>query len=127
MMLEAAAAGDEDAIPLPLARDAGGVWRSDWAPLLPVLCDTSRTVAEPSRAVPCEHGGALLAQASALRAETGISRLGLTGGVFQNRLLTEAVMRQAEAAGFSVFLPERLPCNDAGLSFGQLIEADACP
>jgi hydrogenase maturation protein HypF len=68
-----------------------------------------------------------MAQALVLRAETGISRIGLTGGVFQNRLLAETVMRQAEAAGFSVFLPERLPCNDAGLSFGQLIEANACP
>jgi hydrogenase maturation protein HypF len=46
--------------------------------------------------------------------------------VFQNRLLTETVFDLAQAAGFSVFLPERLPCNDAGLSFGQLIEAAAC-
>ena len=27
--------------------------------------------------------------------------------------------------GFAVFVPERVPCNDAGLSFGQLVEAGA--
>jgi hydrogenase maturation protein HypF len=69
---------------------------------------------------------ALVAQAETLRNETGTTRIGLTGGVFQNRLLTETVVDLAQAAGFGVFLPERLPCNDAGLSFGQLIEAAAC-
>jgi hydrogenase maturation protein HypF len=51
--------------------------------------------------------------------------LGLTGGVFQNRVLCEQVMALAECKGFSVFTPEALPCNDAGLSFGQIIEASA--
>jgi hydrogenase maturation protein HypF len=67
--------------------------------------------------------GALLDQARAVRAAHGVSRLGLTGGVFQNRNLCERVARDAEREGFAVFVPERIPCNDAGLSFGQLIEA----
>ena len=67
----------------------------------------------------------LLAQARAVRAEHGISRLGLTGGVFQNRVLCERVLSSAQREGFAVHIPERLPCNDAGLSFGQIIEAGA--
>ena len=67
----------------------------------------------------------LLAQARAVRAEHGVSDLGLTGGVFQNRLLCERVIAGAGRDGFTVHLTERLPCNDAGLSFGQLIEASA--
>jgi hydrogenase maturation protein HypF len=47
----------------------------------------------------------------------------LTGGVFQNRVLCEQIIAAAEPAGFAVFIPERLPCNDAGLSFGQIVEA----
>ncbi len=127
MCLEAVSVGDDLGIDLKLTLDDAGVWRSDWGPLLALLLDTRCSVARRAWMFHATLAGALLAQASALRAETGISRLGLTGGVFQNRLLAEAVMRGAEAAGFSVFLPERLPCNDAGLSFGQLIEADACP
>jgi hydrogenase maturation protein HypF len=121
------APGDDTTMSLPLARDSTGVWRTDWAPLLPALCDARRTIASRAALFHASLAAALLAQATVLRAETGISRLGLTGGVFQNRRLTETVQRLAEAAGFSIVLPERLPCNDAGLSFGQLVEADACP
>jgi hydrogenase maturation protein HypF len=67
----------------------------------------------------------LLAQARALRDEYGAFRLGLTGGVFQNRLLCELVLAGAKRDGFSASMPERLPCNDAGLSFGQIVEASA--
>ena len=64
----------------------------------------------------------MLDQAIAVRAAHNVTGIGLTGGVFQNRLLAESVRRIAEPAGFGVFLPERLPCNDAGLSFGQFVE-----
>jgi hydrogenase maturation factor HypF (carbamoyltransferase family) len=35
------------------------------------------------------------------------------------------VQQQLGAAGFEVLLPQRLPVNDAAISFGQLIEAGA--
>jgi hydrogenase maturation protein HypF len=112
---------------LPLRRDADGVWRSDWGPLLPSLLDSAATPAARALRFHRTLAGALLAQAAALRDETGITRIGLTGGVFQNRLLAETVLTLGRQSGFEVFLPEALPCNDAGLSFGQLIEAAACP
>jgi hydrogenase maturation protein HypF len=52
----------------------------------------------------------------------GIRRVGLSGGVFQNRLLTEQACRLLQAAGLDVCLPEHIPVNDAGISFGQVIE-----
>jgi hydrogenase maturation protein HypF len=48
--------------------------------------------------------------------------VGLTGGVFQNRRLTEMATARLEALGFRVLLPERIPCNDGGLAFGQVAE-----
>ncbi len=39
MDLEALCRRDAAAVQLPLARDAGGIWRSDWTPLLEVLKD----------------------------------------------------------------------------------------
>ena len=127
MYLEAVAAAAAQPVPLPLTRDATGLWRTDWAPLLPVLRDRRLAAAERAGCFHTSLAAALVAQAETLRAETGITRIGLTGGVFQNRLLTEAVFALAGQAGFAVFLPDALPCNDAGLSFGQLIEAAACP
>jgi hydrogenase maturation protein HypF len=126
MYLEAAATPDGEPVVLGLARGDDGVWRTDWAPLLPRLRDAALAIPARAALFHATLAHALLAQARALRAELGLCRLGLTGGVFQNRVLSEHVLRIAEADGFTVVLPEMLPCNDAGLSFGQLIEAAAC-
>jgi len=123
MRLEAAAAGAEgQAIELPLDRDPAGIWRSDWAPLLPMLVDTALSIAERAASFHLSLVQALVDQAQQLRAQTGIQSVGLTGGVFQNRPLAEAAIHRLESAGFSVHLPQRVPVNDAGLSFGQVIE-----
>jgi hydrogenase maturation protein HypF len=124
MALEAAAAGEGEAIALPLEQ-RDGLWRSDWSPLLDVLVDARSSVGQRAAAFHATLAGAVLDQARAARAVHGVSRIGLTGGVFQNRVLCERVARLAQDDGFVVFLPQRVPCNDAGLSFGQLIEAGA--
>jgi hydrogenase maturation protein HypF len=123
-LVEAAAASDasDETIPLPLRYRAGN-WISDWQPLLRPLQDPSRSTAARASLFHVSLARAALDQAIAVRNEYGISRIGLTGGVFQNRLLCERLAGIAEEAGFAVFIPERLPCNDAGLSLGQLIEA----
>jgi hydrogenase maturation protein HypF len=123
MRLEAAAVGAEgQAIVLPLERDPLGVWRTDWAPLLPMLADASRPTGERAARFHLSLAQALVDQAQRLHAQTGIRSVGLTGGVFQNRLLAEAAIERLESAGFKVHLPQRVPVNDAGLSFGQIIE-----
>jgi len=124
MALEAAALGDAPAVTLPL-QECDGVWRSDWAPLLDVLLDVQRSVRERAAAFHATLARAVLDQARVVRAAHGVSQLGLTGGVFQNRVLCERVARLAEHDGFAIFLPQRVPCNDAGLSFGQLVETGA--
>jgi hydrogenase maturation protein HypF len=42
---------------------------------------------------------------------------------FQNRLLTEYATILLRTKGFNVYLPELIPGNDAGICFGQIIEA----
>jgi len=122
MRLEAVAAADGEPVALPLARDATGIWRSDWAPLLPMLADIARPQATRAASFHLSLTQALLEQAQQLRAQTGITSVGLAGGVFQNRLLAEAAIGRLQAAGFAAHLPQRVPVNDAGLSFGQVIE-----
>lgn len=126
MWLEAAAQGElADAIPLPLARNAGGLWQLDWAPLVVFLTDAAISVKLRAATFHATLAHGLLAQAQAVRQESGIDHVGLCGGVFQNRLLTEQAVELLRAAGFDVFLPQRLPCNDGALAFGQLVEAGA--
>lgn len=123
MQLEAVSAGSGQAIDLPLTRGADGLWQTDWAPLVPHLLDRSIDVAQRGADFHASLAQALHTQARAVRAETGINDVGLTGGVFQNRRLTELSVALLEADGFAVHLAQRLPCNDGGLSFGQVIEA----
>jgi len=116
---------NEEAAPiaLPLSRRTDGIWESDWRPLLDCLRDTRQTTSFRAGVFHATLAELLLAQARAVREEYGVSRVGLTGGVFQNRVLCERVLSCAQQDGFSVSIPERLPCNDAGLSFGQIVEA----
>jgi hydrogenase maturation protein HypF len=123
MYLEAVCASAEPALDLPLAKNAHGLWQTDWAPLLPYLMDTRRPVGQRAGGFHASLAQALLAQAQAIRAEHEVAHVGLTGGVFQNRVLTELAMAALDAAGFVVRLPCALPVNDGGLSFGQIIEA----
>ncbi len=48
----------------------------------------------------------------------------LGGGVFQNRLLSLALQRRLELAGFAVYLPHLIPVNDGGLALGQIYVAN---
>lgn len=123
MRLEAeASSASGQVIELPLQRNDSGFWRTDWAPLLPMLGDNAVPVAERAASFHLSLAQALVEQAKQLRAQTGIRSVGLSGGVFQNRLLAEAAIERLESAGFKVHLPQRVPVNDAGLSFGQIIE-----
>jgi hydrogenase maturation protein HypF len=125
MELEQVAAPGGEALDLPLTRDANGIWRSDWAPLLPFLAVDTIPVATRAGAFHETMAAALVAQAQRIRAHSPFTAVGLTGGVFQNRLLTERVCERLAGEGIAVRLHETLPANDGGLCFGQVIEAAA--
>lgn len=122
MYLEAVARGAGKAVELPLERDGDGVWRNDWAPLLEPLRDTALPVAQRAADFHVSLARAIRRQAERLAQEHAFTRVGLTGGVFQNALLAGLAVAELRAAGFQVELPEHLPCNDAGISFGQVME-----
>ena len=62
-----------------------------------------------------------------LAAETGIDRVALSGGVFQNRLLLRKTVKLLEDGGFQVFTHRQVPCNDGGISLGQAVIASFAP
>lgn len=98
------------------------LWQCDWAPLLPMLGEPTIDPAERAAVFHASLTHALLAQALELREQTGIHDVGMSGGVFQNRLLSETAKTLLERHGFSVHLPERVPVNDAGICLGQVME-----
>ena len=53
------------------------------------------------------------------RQQTGVTTVALSGGVFQNTLLTRLTKERLERAGFRVLLHSLLPPNDGGICVGQ--------
>jgi hydrogenase maturation protein HypF len=58
-----------------------------------------------------------------LAKRTGIQVMGLTGGCFQNKTLTERSKALLEESGFRVLLHETIPPNDGGIAIGQAVAA----
>ncbi|WP_068867704.1 carbamoyltransferase HypF [Prosthecochloris sp. CIB 2401] len=52
---------------------------------------------------------------------SGIRTVALSGGVFQNPLLTTMMVRSLEHVGMDVLLHGCVPCNDGGISLGQAV------
>lgn len=61
----------------------------------------------------------ILAACEAAEQETGIKKVALSGGVFQNRLLLELVDDGLAERGFEVLKHSLIPPNDGGIALGQ--------
>ena len=62
---------------------------------------------------------------SFLRKETGLERVVLSGGVFQNAILLSGLEKALERDTFQVFTHSLVPTNDGGISLGQAVAAAA--
>lgn len=58
-----------------------------------------------------------------IRENSGINKIALSGGVFQNKYLTEKVVSLLEDKGFKVYTQSKVPPNDGGISLGQAVVA----
>jgi hydrogenase maturation protein HypF len=67
----------------------------------------------------------IAAACTAVRDRSGLGTVALSGGVFQNMLLSRAVVCELEHRGFTVLVHSRVPCNDGGISLGQAVIAAA--
>jgi hydrogenase maturation protein HypF len=62
-------------------------------------------------------------QSQARHPGPAVDTVALSGGVFQNRHLTELLMQALRTAGLHPLLPAEVPCNDGGLAWGQALVA----
>lgn len=125
MMLESLCEGAGAVTALPLEETTDGILRTDWEPLLTMLMDDRQSPKRRAEAFHSSMAEALCEQARRISELHTVDQIGLAGGVFQNRVLTDQAVRLLEADGFDVYLNRHLPCNDAALSFGQAAECAA--
>ncbi len=100
----------------------------DPAPLWLALLGDLRAGTERSRIAARFHAGlstAVVDLGMRLAREQGVDAVALSGGVFQNKSLFEAVSQKLSANGFAVLAQEQVPANDGGLSLGQAVVAAA--
>jgi hydrogenase maturation protein HypF len=116
------------AYPLPVSGDEGGPLVLDARPTVrAIVCDLGRRAAVPTvsarfhNALAAATAGACLIAAERL----GVGTVVLSGGVFQNHALLARTGALLRDAGLRVLVPERLPPNDGGISYGQLAVAAA--
>jgi hydrogenase maturation protein HypF len=98
------------------------LWVIDWEPALNCLLEDLRRKETAATIAARFHQG--LAEAIvAVARKVGQPRVVLSGGCFQNRLLTERTVARLEAEGFRPYWHQRVPPNDGGLSLGQIVAA----
>ena len=94
----------------------------DWAPMLhELLRDLAEKVPVATIAAKFHH--ALVEAIVAVAREVGEERIALTGGCFQNKLLTERAVRRLREEGFQPCWHRRVPPNDGGIALGQIMAA----
>jgi hydrogenase maturation protein HypF len=111
-----------------VAVDGPGPLRIQGADLVRAVVDDLEAGTDPAAIAGRFHqgvAGAIVQGCEALRERTGVATVALSGGVFQNVLLTEAAVAALGGRGFRVLVHGRVPPNDGGISFGQAAVAAA--
>jgi hydrogenase maturation protein HypF len=105
---------------------AGEPLTVDFRPMLQAMLrdrSVGRPLNEPARRFHHTLAAAAAEVCDRIRHQTGLGRVVLSGGVFQNRLLSEVLFGLLEANGFQVFTQRLVPPNDGGLALGQAMIA----
>ncbi len=102
--------------------ESGSTLQLDWKPVVTGILDDRRSSVSHSDIARKFHNS-LVAVISALARRFGDSRIALTGGCFQNRLLAESSVIELQSCGLRPLLHSEIPANDGGLAVGQVIAA----
>ncbi|MCY2994081.1 MAG: carbamoyltransferase HypF [Planctomycetota bacterium] len=109
-----------EAYPLPLSDTIPA--SGDWEPMIrAVLEDREQGVGV--EVIAARFHNALAALALAVARRCGDPQVALTGGCFQNALLTVRVQERLSADGFRVYIQQQVPPGDGGLALGQVLVA----
>lgn len=91
----------------------------DWRPLVRSVIQDWRKHVSPEE-IALKFHNTLVEIIVQVAASIGVKQVLLTGGCFQNRLLTENAISRLIDAGFSPYWHHRIPPNDGGIAIGQI-------
>jgi hydrogenase maturation protein HypF len=108
---------EDDAYPLLLSDDVPMV--VDWEPMIRAIT-ADRAAGESLGHISARFHNTLAQAAAAIARCSGCSQVVLSGGCFQNALLTERVRLRLQESGFNVYLHHLVPPGDGGIALGQV-------
>ncbi len=106
------------------------LWVVDWEPWLrEVLADwqSGQLGGASTPLIAARLHAALIAAIVAVAERVGIEAVVLSGGCFQNRVLTEGAIAALRQAGFRPYWHQWIPPNDGGIAWGQAVISMAQP
>ncbi len=99
---------------------ADSLSRFDWGAMLhSIIDDLSQAVSKPL--IACKFHNTLVEMVLHITRIAGLNKVVLSGGSFQNRYLTEAIITRLSALDIEVYWQQKVPSNDGGLALGQLL------
>lgn len=117
-----ALAGTSEAPPYPFEIEGGTPFEIDLRPAIRAIAADLRRHVPPAAIASRFHSTmaeAVLASCRSARRTHGTDVVALSGGCFQNVLLTEGALRRLDADGFRPLVHRRVPPNDGGVALGQ--------
>ncbi|AOS97937.1 Carbamoyltransferase HypF [Microbulbifer aggregans] len=96
-----------------------GEWTLGWQPMLAAMLEEQAAGAEVED-IASAFQNTLVEMVVALAVKASHEQIFLSGGVFQNRVLTEATASALTGRGFDVHTHRLVPPNDGGIALGQI-------
>lgn len=94
----------------------------DWQPMVEgILADMQDGV--PPGIISSKFHNALAEAIVTVAKSSGLDRVVISGGCFQNRYLTERVVNRLREESFRPYWHQRVPTNDGGIALGQVMAA----
>ncbi len=125
VLLEAAAGESSRVYPV-IFQENSGLLTFDWRDMMRMAAADLRSgvpVSEVTAGFMNTLAEMAVQMCGRIRLQSGLSRVVLSGGTFQNRYLMEHLVPALRNAGFSVFYHTQVPAVDQGLSLGQAMIA----
>jgi hydrogenase maturation protein HypF len=94
----------------------------DWRPMVHAMLADLAAGAEKQQLARRFHNTLAEMITTVAAAHPGLP-VALSGGCFQNRLLTELTIARLQALGARVYWHQRVPPNDGGIALGQVLGA----
>ncbi|MEM9907822.1 MAG: Sua5/YciO/YrdC/YwlC family protein, partial [Cyanobacteria bacterium P01_D01_bin.44] len=94
----------------------------DWRPMVRVIVREHRQGISPT-IIATKFHRTLVEIMVEIAQRLGHSQIVLTGGCFQNRILSEQAIQHLQAVGLTPYWHQQLPPNDGGIAVGQVLAA----